>query len=295
MTINLNKINTSYWSLDDAEWVAQREAKWPAIELMVKGFKSKKKSLNPIKDYYLRGKMPNWKGLMYWDDTSRHLDLFMMLWLHPSWDKAVLSELRDAYMASDLVTLDDIKVGFGKFLYSQIQVAASPYRHMQQVRFPYVEGKGELLFDVMMGDRGITEYELASPTLLGKKQVYTMPREHLDAITTMGAWLTIENLLPVNEGFLFQYDGPLEWWYECCETNDDYFENDTHKKYKPYFEKALWRIHNFDTEKECDTCRTRFVHKIRKILDEREFIPEFKQMWLDVKAGRVEVKDPWKR
>jgi hypothetical protein len=28
-------------------------------------------------------------------------------------------------------------------------------------------------------------------------------------------------------------------------------------------------------------------------LDDREFFPEFKQMWLDVKAGKIEVQDPW--
>ena len=33
--ISLEKIDTSYWKKKDQEWVAQREAQWPAIERMV--------------------------------------------------------------------------------------------------------------------------------------------------------------------------------------------------------------------------------------------------------------------
>jgi len=61
------------------------------------------------------------------------------------------------------------------------------------------------------------------------------------------------------------------------------------------YQKALYCFYHFDTEKEGDTSQTHFVNKIRKILDEREFIPEFKKMWLDVKADKIEVKNPWKR
>jgi hypothetical protein len=34
---------------------------------------------------------------------------------------------------------------------------------------------------------------------------------------------------------------------------------------------------------------------IRKILDERKFIPKFKQLWVDVKANKIDVKKPWER
>jgi len=59
------------------------------------------------------------------------------------------------------------------------------------------------------------------------------------------------------------------------------------------YQKTLYGFYHFDTEKEGDTSRTHFIQNIREILDEREFVPEFKQMWLDTKAGLIEVKKPW--
>jgi hypothetical protein len=34
---------------------------------------------------------------------------------------------------------------------------------------------------------------------------------------------------------------------------------------------------------------------MRKILDERPFIKDIKTMWEKVKAGEVQVEDPWER
>lgn len=296
MNDTLKKIDTSYWKLDDPVWVAEREQCWPTIEFMLQIYKPKKKNLSPIKDYYLRGKMPNWKGLKDWENDERHLDLFMFLWLHPSWDEVVLGELRDLYITSDLIIAQDVRKGFGGFLHSQINIAAAPYRHMKQVRFPYIQGKGELLFKVMMGDPGVAEYEVQGHPTLCKKEVYQLPRERLVSIGTMGAWLCIERMLPIHHDFLFQYDQPLEWWYDSVKDSDFFSSgNEFNMQLVPSLEKALWRIHHFDTEKEGDTCRTHFAYKIRKILDEREFVSEFKQMWLDVKAGKIQVQHPWKR
>jgi len=294
MTISLKKIDTSYWKTDDPEWVAKREAYWPAIEHMLNHYKSKKKkALNPIRDYYLRGKMPNWKGLKDWDDSFRHLDIFCFLWLHPSWDENLLTELRDAYISSDLIIYEDVSHGFGTFLDSQIIGPTSHVWTMDKLNYPYLEGHGELLFRVLMGDRSITEYEIQGYPTYGEKKIFKIPQTSLIHIASMGAWLRMERLLPFNNEFLLQYDEPLEWWYESVKDVDYFNLNEFNKKQKPHFPRSLYRIHHFDTEKEGDTCRTRFAHKIRKILDERDFTPELKQMWLDVKAGKIEVTDPW--
>ncbi|MBK8973483.1 MAG: hypothetical protein IPM37_19840 [Hahellaceae bacterium] len=293
--MTLKKIDTSFWKLDDAEWVQAREAYWPTLEVMLKAYKPKKKNISPIKDYYLRGKMPNWNGYKDWEDSSRHLDLFMFLWLHPSWDEGVLTELRDRYITSDLIVFEDVQKGFGEFLDSQIDIAAAPYRHMSQVIFPYIQGKGELLFKVMMGNPEITQYEIQGHPTIGKKGMFELPKEDLTVLCTMGSWLCIANMLPIHNDFLFQYDQPLEWWYQSVHAVDVFAQNERHQKIKPQIEKALWRIHHFDTEKEGDTCRTRFVTKMRKILDERPFIKDIKTMWEKVKAGEVQVEDPWER
>jgi hypothetical protein len=294
MTISLKKIDTSYWKTDDPEWIAKREAYWPTIERMLKRYKSqKKKALNPIRDYYLRGKMPNWKALKDWEDSFRHLDIFLFLWLHPSWDEQVLTELRNAYISSDLVIYEDVFKGFAVFLDSQKTGPTIHFWTMEKLTYPYLDGHGELLFRVLMGDRTVTEYEIQGHPTYDEKKIFKIPCDDLTAIGAMGAWLCLKRLLPINEEFLLQYDEPLEWWYESVKDVDYFNLCEFNKKLKPSAYKYLYRICHFDTEKEGDTCRTRFVFKIRKILDEREFVPEIKQMWLDVKAGEVEVKDPW--
>jgi hypothetical protein len=58
-----------------------------------------------------------------------------------------------------------------------------------------------------------------------------------------------------------------------------------------YFEKALYRIYHFDTAKEGNSCRTHFVQKLRKILDERQFIREFEMIWARVKSGEVQIEN----
>ena len=108
------------------------------------------------------------------------------------------------------------------------------------------------------------------------------------AIFSKGNWLCIKKMRPINEDMLYQYDRPLEWWYECRARNEDYFSGDLRAEaLRNSFGKALYRICHFDTNLEGDTCRTRFVHRMRKILDERPFIKEFKDMWGKVKSGDV--------
>jgi hypothetical protein len=144
-----------------------------------------------------------------------------------------------------------------------------------------------------MGDRAIKEYEIQGHPTYCEKKIFKMPIGSLIDIASMSEWLILKKLLPINEDFLLQYDEPLEWWYESVKDVDYFNLNDLNRKQKPHFPKLLYRIYHFDIEKEGDTCRTRFVKKIRNMLDDREFFPEFKQMWLDVKAGKIEVQDPW--
>ena len=117
-----------------------------------------------------------------------------------------------------------------------------------------------------------------------------------DYLWQMSRWLNLPKLVKFNEEFVFQFDPALDWLQRTFPRDPELFEKEAQASVvRKNHREALYRIHHFDTEKEGDTCRTRFVHKIRKILDERDFIPEFKQMWEDVKSGKIEVKDPWKR
>ncbi len=301
--ISLKDIDTSYWLTKDQAWVTERQANWLELEQVIANSLFKpKKALSIIKQYYLKGKMPNWEKLKEWENSIRHLDLFCFIWLHPSWDEAILTPLRDAYMASDLIIEGDINEGIGSFL-SNGTTRACTINNVDPIpRFIDTEYHNELLFEILMGDLNNTTYEIQGYTLGDPvvmfglpKRVYELPKANLDRTLGMGEWLCLDALFPYNKDMLFQYDQPLEWWYQGSKIEEDYFEKSKNRGSRKYVEKALYRFHNFNTQKEGDTCRTRFVHKIRKILDEREFISEFKQMWEDAKAGKIEVKDPWKR
>ena len=64
---------------------------------------------------------------------------------------------------------------------------------------------------------------------------------------------------------------------------------------KPYIKNSMVRLIQFDTEKECDSPRTRSVLKLREIMESYDFHPEVTEMWVQAKAGTLETKgDPWK-
>lgn len=113
----------------------------------------------------------------------------------------------------------------------------------------------------------------------------------------MWLWLLQDSKSPLTLNCLYQYDEVVEWCMTTMTTDkiNEFLENHKTPAALNEYQKALYCLYHFDTEKEGDTCRTRFVHKIRKILDEREFVPEFKQMWEDVKAGKIAVESHWER
>jgi hypothetical protein len=291
----LAKIDTSYWRLDDLDWVKDRENKWQHIEKMLEIDKPLKKCLLPIKDYYLKGKMPNWLALKDWDNFNRHLDIFVFLWLHPSYDEAVLKDLKDKYIASDMIIHRDVAVGYGNFLTSQIWLLTAPYRHIKQFKYPFLDDKGELLFRVLWSDPENTEYVIQGRPTYCEKQTFRIPSlGGLELLVAMAKWLRLKVFLPIHQGFLLQYDEPLQRWYEYVKKlglagNDAGWSEDSH----PYYERAMYCIHHFDLQKEGDTCRTRLVLKIRMILDKGELIAPLQALWSDVKSGSVQVQDPW--
>lgn len=296
--MNLQEIDTSYWKIKDKAWMAERKANWLKIEDMFAAKSSK--GVSPIKQYYLKGKMPNWDRFKDWENTHRHLDILCFLWLHPSWDEQVLTELRDAYMGSELTIEDDIAIGLRNFMWSVTYAASYEDEEDQLTCYPYCDGHNALLFKVLMGDLNEESYEIQGYTtgdpviMFGhKKRFGRYPKCSVSHIAYMAQWLCLKRLFPINEDMIYQYDQPLEWWYQSCIKEPEYFKKNNSSKSLKSFNKAFYRIHHFDTEKEGDTCRTRFVIKLRNMFDERDFFPDFKQMWEDVKSGKTQVESPW--
>lgn len=297
--MSLDKIDTSYWLTKDKEWMEQRKSQWPDIEKVV-GLNRKKTEVNVIKQYFLKGKMPNWGKYKEWDDLFRPLDLNLFLWLHPSSDIDVLNHLYQEYVKSELIHPDDVLKGYGSFLEHEFMRATSPYKSIEEFPFPYMGKKNVLVFRILFGDIDYAErvINMHSDKTFNAEEAKDFIFNFLNYshFLRMWHWLLQNPESSLSRNCLYQYEDVLEWTsISMANEKNEFIDALSYEVNLNNYHKALYCFHHFDTEKEGDTCRTRFVHKIRKILDEREFIPEFKQMWEDVKAGKVDVKDPWKR
>ncbi len=235
--------------------------------------------------------MPDFKSLQDWYNHDRHLDLFCFLWLHPEIDESLLKSLRNEYVTSPLVLKEDVMVGIRLFVEYATLFPAGGYSEEKTLTMLSTHGNNELYFRVIFGDLDVPNI----PEDNSQSWSISKKRAKLENLIAMTFWLCNEKVIPYNEECLYPSELYLDYWYWCFPTNEDLFNNPKSKKSIPVVELALFRIHHFDTEKEGDTCRTRFVKKIRKILDERDFISVFKQMWLDVKEGKIEIENPWKR
>lgn len=295
--MTLEKIDTSYWLTKDKAWMAEREAQWPNIEKVV-ALNRKKPEVNVIKQYFLRGRMPNWEKYREWDDLHRHLDLNIFLWLHPSTDPEILRPLYRCYMESKLIHPRDVTIGYGSFLSHEFIRATSLYKSLEEYPFPFMGEKNIILFRILFED---LDYAKATiKYLLGAQEDYKKKARHIfeflgyHHFLRMWLWLLQRVDSPLTLSCLYQYDDVLEWILMTItpDATKEFFAEIEPKRGLQEYQKALFCIHHFDTEKEGNTCRARAVFKIRKILDEHDFVPEFRQMWEDVKLGKVEVKDP---
>ncbi|KZZ41534.1 hypothetical protein A3759_15210 [Thalassolituus sp. HI0120] len=113
-------------------------------------------------------------------------------------------------------------------------------------------------------------------------------------LNTMNRWLCHNPVTKLAEDCLYAYDGYLDAWYQSAPKNEDYFETKRGKRQIAIIEKALYRLHHYNVEEDTSPARKRFVLLMREILDNREFIPQLKQMWLDVKEGKIQVEDAWR-
>ena len=142
---SLTEIDTSFWKTDDKEWMTQRRLAWPKIEEMVIGVVEYKKHLPRIKTYYMRGTIPDWDKGQAKYDPKPHLDIFLFLWLHPSWDEAILGDLRETYINSLIVWHRDVATGYHNFISSQAHVTTFDFVNIEGYEVPPdLEGHGEL-------------------------------------------------------------------------------------------------------------------------------------------------------
>ena len=71
--------DTSHWKTTDKAWMAERKQQWLEIEKLLYVLDKNKKARSIIKQYFLKGQLPDWKKLHDWSQgsTTRHLDLLL--------------------------------------------------------------------------------------------------------------------------------------------------------------------------------------------------------------------------
>ena len=298
--MNLEKIDTSFWLTKDKVWKEARQAQWPAIEKMV-GLNLKKAEINVVKAYFLRGKMPNWEKHSDIHEGPRPLHLSCFLWLHPSDDLEVLRLLYRSYMESSLIHSQDVIQGYHSLLSHELLRATSPYKSLKEYPFPFIGEKNIILFRILFED--IDYAKKCMVTLLdgqeGFDEYAQVIFDYLGYVhfSNIWCWLLLKETSPLMLNSLYQYDDVLEWCLSTISAGSEkeFVNGLIYPAHVQAYQKALYCIYHFDEEKGEDSCRSRALVKVRQLLDENDFIPEFKQMWEGIKSGETEVKNPWKR
>ena len=322
--------DTSHWKTTDKAWMAERKQQWLEIEKLLYVLDKNKKARSIIKQYFLKGQLPDWKKLHDWSQgsTTRHLDLLLFLYLHPSRDDAVLRPLRDQFMDNPHARWDDRLIGFntlwqiglsepasGSLRMFRIadlekelpQVAASlppapePYADCRRIEV-HTDGQNERLFNLMWPD--ITQQTVRLPvtrdTYCYRALRYTLDYEDfplmehrftLETLWIMSQWLVWPT--PLNRGssdMIFQYEQPMNLWYHHC-AQEDVPEKPAQREFVML---AVYRIFHFDVDQEGpDSPRTRFVRRARALLTERSFSDSFRALIALARSGDVVVSEPW--
>lgn len=285
------EIDLSYWKIDDKEWIANRKASWSNIEKYYSGgLEKSKKGMSILKRYYLKGDMPDFEDLRGWDNVERHLDLYSLIWLHPSKDPNVLIPLRDSYVNSLLIVEQDVQFGLRMLFDSGCYWPTVDLTGTDISKILCTGGLNKNIFELFYGN---FEKPYFPEDAKSSWSIHKFKYGYYHIID-MAKWTCAKTISVLSNDCLYQYDVYLNFWVSGCEADNKFFSGESYQLYEPYIIKALHRINRFDTDKEGDTARGRFVHKVRKLLDEHEFHPTLKELWEEVKSDTNDVKGLWR-
>jgi len=302
--MDLSKIDTSDWKIKDPEWKEQREAQWPAIKRMLAPDR-RKSELNVIKQYFLKGKMPNWEKYKNWDEgvRDRHVDLFVFLWLHPTEDQAYLNHLCADYIKSDLIVYNDL-TSFDNFLRAEFRSLVAPGLSLDKYEGVYCGEKNILILRAWLANYSLYEERVmamkADIKWIGGERGPATLTEYRDYVGFLyfRRWLLSEIDSPLVQTRLFRYFDVIDWGFkgfdEFAEQEFlDSLRNDPFEMNLHNYREALYCIQHFNTSSDDCSGRAGAVLQLRKLLDEYPYVQEFKEIWEDVKSGRIEVEGAW--
>ncbi|WP_431262617.1 hypothetical protein ACQ859_21145 [Roseateles chitinivorans] len=309
--------------------MAERKQQWVETDkLLLVLEKDNKKARGIIKRYFLKGILPDWKALHDWNQnsTTRHLDLLLFLYLHPSRDDAVLRPLRDQFLNNPHALPADRLMGFDHlwalgltwasqggqrmFRLSELEkelgqpcgdlpALPAPYEDCRWVEV-HTEGQNERLFNLMWPDLNqrrvslpVTRdtYRHRAPRFPVDQEEFDLPSESLATLWSMSRWLVRPATSSRGDSdMIFQYERPLELWYLHCSTKDA----PKARADRELVLLALYRIFHFDREGEPENSpRNRFVQRTRALLTQREFSASFRALVDLSRSPDLVVTDPW--
>lgn len=275
-------VEASYWNTKDKEWVNTRKHQWEYIALAIGESYKSKKALSVIKQYFLKGKAPDWQKIGYsWPekDQFRHLDLLCFLWLHPTSDPEILRELRDSYVKSSVIRGDDILAGQSLFISLQLLV-----------NYPYIDkdteflpadffGKEDVLFELLYENLDEVEFTaLKRSRLCSFKKIFfkTLP------FIELKKWLEndYEEYNYRKSKHVLSYANALDFYFTYLQSNTIECDNQVLKS-KSLLKKTLKTIYGLRKNEFADS-RGKFLEMFIDKMTARDYPCSLKDVWLEV-------------
>lgn len=219
--------DSSHWKVRDKSWRDSRQKHWGKIEPMIKNIKPSK-AMPCIKQYFMKGKEPDWGKFREWNNPERHLDIFLYLWLHPSRDIGVLRELRESYLKSNVIVYEDVFQGVGNFVRWGVLMACQDYSGADPGELKLAletGGENELIFDVLFGDLVVQRCDLKTLNIWGEivSKSYTFPSARAGYLCNAAKWLSLSHMDTINSDMLLQYEKPFRWLAVAFEADKKIF------------------------------------------------------------------------
>jgi len=274
-------IDRSAWLLSDPAWVKARQAQWPLIEpVLGQHFDKKPAFVKIAQRYFLAGEMPDWSRHV--PAHQSHLDLYTLLWLHPSHDATVLAELREQYVASPLTSSTDIRQGHQHLARLH---RFSPVGTDEQV-LPLLKS-GELMFTTLHGDPAV--HDDRRPRSVGFAH-WDRWRADLDDLHHFVQWLTAPPAAVGPVPFLLE-PSVWHWWQGDLSEESNRTRLAMSQSWWGLLQ-SLMTLAGFDAAASGDALRAEAAARVRAWLDTQPHDPDLSAAWTLMKRGEFVYAKP---
>jgi len=282
-------IDRSAWATSDAAWVQARQAQWPLIEPVLSDtFRKKPAFVKIAQRYFLAGEMPDWSRHV--PDGQSHLDLFTLLWLHPSHDPAVLGALREQYVDSPLTSATDITQGYAHLaLMHRFAPIGTREQLAQRQAVVSLLKSGELMFSTLHGAPEPREERRARQGTWTGWVHWQKWRADLDDIHHFVQWLAAPPATVPARPFLFE---PAVWrWWQAGFDDDSSLTRLARSQTWWGVLASMMTLSTWDAP-DADPLRLDAVARLRTWLDTQPHDADLRAAWRLMNSGDFVYREP---